>query len=514
MTTDTAEIDGLRALLLESHALDAVQRRLDALDILGVFGIRQSETAHSAFWGWLLDPSGSHGMGARFLRSFLRYVTAQVDVEDRPTQELGLLEVESADLSGSRVATEATPMWMKGVERPPDRGPGRTGDQVASRRFDIQVDIPWGRSQALVVVEMKLKAREGADQTSDYDWAIDVALDELDYERCLKVFLDLKGQKPQCESFLPVSLGKAAGAVLGPALASGADLLSPEVSALLRNYLRSVELADPAEDAVPDGFLERHLDALAYLRDYLAWSADLRNLVDRGLVPDGATLTFHDRKADPVRSARLQAGPGRVARVVVEGAEAAGALSLNQAAKVAGRPGHPYNAWFHWRSEGRVLAGLRAQVQRQHGEADAYCAAITNGRRPAVAHVIELAEREHLPPRGATNRADARRPPRRDGGRRGSSQLELMAARGLLRPGQMLHFRKADDRGAHVEIDEAGAVWLAVGDARHASPSRAATDLAGGIACNGYTSLWFDDTDGVRRRLDVLRQRLSDKQPD
>jgi hypothetical protein len=91
---------------------------------------------------------------------------------------------------------------------------------------------------------------------------------------------------------------------------------------------------------------------------------------------------------------------------------------------------------------------------------------------------------------------------------RRTSQLDLLVTEGLLHVGQRLYFRRSDEWVAVVELDSEGRAWLRVGEELHPSPSRASTDLAGGTASNGYRDLWFDDADGTRRRLDVLRQRV------
>ena len=49
--------------------LEELRSEFDALTFLG---ISASEEIHSKVLAWLLDPRGSHGVGDRFLRGFLR----------------------------------------------------------------------------------------------------------------------------------------------------------------------------------------------------------------------------------------------------------------------------------------------------------------------------------------------------------------------------------------------------------------------------------------------------------
>ena len=178
--TESKDVQNLKRLLLQGDMLDAIQRRLMGLDVLQVFGITNQETAHSRFWAWLLDPNGSHVCGHRFLRAFLRMVTADLTEENRPFGEktLGLLEVEGARLEEAVVGVEVQPVWMKGKKRPEKYGEGNTGDKVAERRFDVFIDLALGgrSGRAAVVVEMKVKAKESIEQTRDYGWSLEHAL--------------------------------------------------------------------------------------------------------------------------------------------------------------------------------------------------------------------------------------------------------------------------------------------------------------------------------------------------
>ena len=48
-------------------------------DLLGIVGVEGSESVHSNFLAWLLDPATNHGFGDYFLKQFLRATAAQSD---------------------------------------------------------------------------------------------------------------------------------------------------------------------------------------------------------------------------------------------------------------------------------------------------------------------------------------------------------------------------------------------------------------------------------------------------
>ena len=64
--------EGKRDLAQLEQLLEERRSEFDALTFLGVSA---SEEVHSRVLAWLLDPQGSHGVGDRFLRGFLRETT-------------------------------------------------------------------------------------------------------------------------------------------------------------------------------------------------------------------------------------------------------------------------------------------------------------------------------------------------------------------------------------------------------------------------------------------------------
>lgn len=145
----------LNALLSSDdfHALEARLRRVSAFHILG---IETREVSHAALLAWLLDPHASHGMGSEPLRRFI-LLAARMDVTG---SMLDAVDIDQLDLADALTQTE---QWIDvpGTER--------------RRRLDILVSAaPPGEADAkpVLVLEYKVDATEGEDQTADYArWA-------------------------------------------------------------------------------------------------------------------------------------------------------------------------------------------------------------------------------------------------------------------------------------------------------------------------------------------------------
>jgi hypothetical protein len=137
----------------ELYAYEARLRRVTAFHILGIEG---REVSHAALLAWILDPRASHGIGSEPLRRFLLLVASRSD-----TSVLDAIEVEAFDLDDAIVETEIP------IEVPAAGGDG----SAIKRRLDIVVSLSLA-SQAepspIAVIEYKVDANEGDEQTSDY----------------------------------------------------------------------------------------------------------------------------------------------------------------------------------------------------------------------------------------------------------------------------------------------------------------------------------------------------------
>ena len=128
------------AMQLEADALRASGRWVSGPgDLLTVLGRHRDELVHSRLIGWLLLPSGRHGLGDRFLRSFLQEAIPGVVPN---TRSVG-------------VALEVTRSGMSGATR-----------GLVEARADLVLTLQG----LVVVVENKVDAGEQADQCERLYW--------------------------------------------------------------------------------------------------------------------------------------------------------------------------------------------------------------------------------------------------------------------------------------------------------------------------------------------------------
>lgn len=441
-------------------------------------------------------------MGDRFLRSFLRLCSTSLTEDDSyaplwPTPKL--MDFERADLEHADVSVEEQPRWMEGQ--------GDDGDTIAKNRFDLMVRLALGKGEApavAVVVEFKIEAKEGKDQTDRYAKALSALLaDEgSGFKQALGVFVDFSRNLPNNAGFLPLTLGDLVTDVILPVLKTGSDILHPDVSSVLRQYCQAVEEESGEVDPETARFIKEHRLALGLLRLFLRWSPSLDDLVLTCGIPDGSTVRFRDTKTSAPVQGRIRIRGDRAA-IVLQSAECGEEreyFSVSRAAAAVGRR-TSYNGWVHWYYQDRALNDYRREMSRERGPLDEICAAIVSGRQRAVERLIKIAEAEgHLPARMSSVGRSSQRT---------TSLLTDLVCRGYLQQGQRLLFRKDDSRFCEV-VTMDGATTLKVGDRYFDTPSGASAVLNGDRASSGFADLFVHTADGVLRSLGDVRAEYQD----
>ena len=218
----------------EFRELDAFYRRKSNFEILG---IQRNETRHSRFLAWLLDPSGSHGLGTFGLKKFLEVcVISQLESKQRPppgvlAELLDGLIVERAFIEKVLVRTEL----------PLDK----------RARIDIHVaclvSAPGKPPQRLVIViENKVASAEHDSQTVRYaEWLRE---HRADYDHSLLIYLTPvptlelnEYEEPDCEckDFLHINYQYLVDYLIEPAL----TLVQPGiVHDFIFDYLRALSV--------------------------------------------------------------------------------------------------------------------------------------------------------------------------------------------------------------------------------------------------------------------------------
>ena len=150
---------------------DFQRRTGSAFNVFSVCGINHYETKHSEILAALLDPSGAHGLGAEFLRSFIENVAHEPDC---------------AITLSATVRTE--------VSVNADDSASASNDS----RIDILIEDP--ESKLCVAVESKIFAAEQPKQLERYrSW---LSRERVGFSRVL-LFLTPDGREPETDSENP-----------------------------------------------------------------------------------------------------------------------------------------------------------------------------------------------------------------------------------------------------------------------------------------------------------------------
>ena len=150
---------------------DFQRRTGSAFNVFSICGINHYETKHSEILAALLDPSGAHGLGAEFLRSFLE------DVAHEP------------DCDVTRFATVRTEVSVNS-----DDSASASNDS----RIDILIEDPV--SKLCIAVESKIFATEQPKQLERYrSW---LCRERVGFRRIL-LFLTRNGSEPETDSKKP-----------------------------------------------------------------------------------------------------------------------------------------------------------------------------------------------------------------------------------------------------------------------------------------------------------------------
>lgn len=218
----------------EYRELDTFYRRKSNFEILG---IHRNETRHSRFLAWILDPSGSHGLGTFGLKKFMEVcVMSRIESKQRiplgvPDTLLDELIVGSVDIAGVTVKTELSL--------------GKQG------RIDIYLSclltgLQAGQKKLVMMVENKVNSKEHDNQTNRYsDWLKEHS---ADYDYSLLVYLTpvptvklTEYEEPDCEckQFLQINYQYVVDYLIEPTL----TLVQPRIARdFISDYLRALSV--------------------------------------------------------------------------------------------------------------------------------------------------------------------------------------------------------------------------------------------------------------------------------
>lgn len=150
-----------------------------------ILRISRKEILMSRFLAWLLDPRTNHSFKDQFLK---KLVVQTLQTEGGRGSRLTPVDVLVMDLSNVEVETE---------------------HRVGNRLYDIVVFSPDEDTDRdkrfLCIIENKIDAKEGYEQTNDYYQTSLVAFPAEEYPHRVYIYLSPDGDLPKNEEFIPLS---------------------------------------------------------------------------------------------------------------------------------------------------------------------------------------------------------------------------------------------------------------------------------------------------------------------
>jgi len=175
--------------------------------IFNVFGIERNENRFSAFLCWLLNPSGSHGLGDEPVKKLLRLYASKTTMPEAESNYLTMLLTGDYDVEMTDIGTEAT-------------HPAKDDDnKVMPYRMDIWAtfllrDRTSAVTPVAMVVENMVYSKEGKDQTKRYHQIIEQVC--RDGRKPVELFLSPEKPDQACESFVWIDYQSLLDCVIYP----------------------------------------------------------------------------------------------------------------------------------------------------------------------------------------------------------------------------------------------------------------------------------------------------------
>lgn len=207
-----ADIDALNELIVNCSEFRRLEELLGGFNLFEVLKFEYGEIRHSNVLAWILDPEGSHGLGASFIQKWLMRVIHE---------------------SGGATLTPISPVDIDGWEL--------TGVEVRRewRHIDLLLILQFvDREQWLICIENKVASKQHSNQLSRYR---DVVEDNFPTAaRRLYLFLTRDEEMPNDEVYLCASYAQV-HRVLAECMQIRSHAIGQEPKVLLESYLRLLE---------------------------------------------------------------------------------------------------------------------------------------------------------------------------------------------------------------------------------------------------------------------------------
>lgn len=237
----------LKEFILEDECLSDISVKANEINIFEVLKAEKSELRHSNMLAWLLDPSENHGLGASFLREFIKAV-----IRSGYNDYDANYEYAGEDISGHIVEWTLTDFDTVIVNRE---------EKVSSGRADIIVRASANNKSYLLVIENKVGSVESVDQTKKY--YAEFSNENADYS--VYVYLTPSGEMPRDNHWCIVTYKDVISALDN---ARSYHALSDKVNLLLDDYTKSVKkhiIGDEEIIRLCDAIYRDNKDAVDYI---------------------------------------------------------------------------------------------------------------------------------------------------------------------------------------------------------------------------------------------------------
>ncbi len=175
------DLAALRRLVVECSDLREIERCFGQFNLFDILKVTNNELRHSNVLAWLLDPNGSHGLNALFLRKWLIRVTH--DSFSGKAHEIDPVEIDSAFFSSVKVSRE----W---------------------HNIDLLLEIDVHDEKWIVAIENKVWSTQHSSQLARYREILDRYFPKT---RQLLILLSVSGEEPEDDAYVIARYDHIAG---------------------------------------------------------------------------------------------------------------------------------------------------------------------------------------------------------------------------------------------------------------------------------------------------------------
>lgn len=210
-TSIQTTLNELNELIVNCPDFEKLEGLLGGFNIFQVLKFEHGEIRHSNVLAWIMDPTGSHGLGSTFLKKWLMRILH----ESSSKREMPVAPVDID--SWQFVDVEVRREWL---------------------HIDLLIVMRLADgSEFIVVIENKIRSTEGKDQLKKYR---EVVEKQFRHAKKLFIFLTKDLQEPTDTVWEPASYDEV-HTTLKECLQSRSNAIGAEPKVLLENYIKLIE---------------------------------------------------------------------------------------------------------------------------------------------------------------------------------------------------------------------------------------------------------------------------------